>query len=232
MTMRELADRATLTREVRAFHDADIVFRADNEDKVTFDGVASVVDTPYVVRDVFGEYQETIARGAFSKTLKEKADVRLLINHDGTPLARTKSKTLTLTAAPDLRAVADLDPSNPKVQEIRSAMTRGDMDQMSIGFRVHRQEWNGDYTERTIKEIELFDVSVVTYPASPTTSASVRSIGDVLELDLSEADPDELRRVIAHLTALLPPPEQRTESGLFVTDELRRLWDKRAVLAA
>ncbi len=229
--MKTIADRATLTREVRDFASTEIEVRADSEDKVTFDGIASVVDTPYTVRDMFGDYTETIAKGAFTKTLKEKADVRLLINHEGTPLARTKSKTLQLSANPDLRAVAELDPANPKVQEIRSAMSRGDMDQMSIGFRVHRQEWNGDYTERTIKEAELFDVSVVTYPASPTTTASLRSITDLFDLDLSDAPEDEIRRAIAHLEKLLPAPvEERTESGLLVA-ELSRLWEMRRIAA-
>jgi HK97 family phage prohead protease len=126
--------------------------------------------------------------------------VRLLINHEGTPLARTKSGTLKLSAAPDLRAVAELDPANPKVQEIRSAMSRGDLDQMSIGFRVHKQDWNNDYTERTIREVELFDVSVVTYPASPTTTASLRSY-DALMRTIKDIDmtPEETRRAIKSL---------------------------------
>jgi len=207
--MLPIAERANLTRELRSFTSANLEFRDTDTGGFTFDGIASVTDTPYAVRDQWGEYNETISRGAFTKTLKEKADVRLLINHDGTPLARTKSGTLKLSAAPDLRAVADLDPANPKVQEIRSAMSRGDLDQMSIGFRVHRQEWNGDYTERTIKEIELFDVSVVTYPASPTTSASLRSLEDLLTLfpEGAEYDPDEVKRAIAHLEKLIPVTE-------------------------
>lgn len=206
--MQTIEDRATLTREVRAYEVQDIEIRDAEDGKVTFDGIASVVDTPYAVRDMFGEYQETIAKGAFRKTLAEKADVRLLVNHEGLPLARTKSGTLKLSAAPDLRAVAELDPANPDVQRIQSAMSRRDLDQMSIGMRVHRQEWNGDYTERTIKEAELFDVSVVTYPASPTTSAALRSVEDLLgELAGVDMDEDELRRAMAALEARLPAPE-------------------------
>lgn len=209
MTMLEIADRATLTRESRSFTVPEIEVRATDNGSVKFDGIASVVDTPYAVRDMFGEYQETIQRGAFTKTLKEKADVRLLVNHEGVALARTKSGTLKLSASPDLRATAELDATNPKVQEIRSAMSRGDMDQMSIGFRVTRQEWNGDYTERFIREVELFDVSVVTYPASPTTSASVRSLDELVALfpEGGDYDPDEVRRAMAHLESLLRTEE-------------------------
>ena len=196
----DISARASQTRELRAFTSADLNFRDTANGGFTFDGIASVTGTAYQVRDQWGDYAETIAAGAFSKTLKEKADVRLLINHEGTPLARTKSGTLKLSAAPDLRAVAELDPANPKVQEIRSAMSRGDLDQMSIGFRVHKQDWNNDYTERTIREVELFDVSVVTYPASPTTTASLRSYDSFMrsmkDVDMTK---DQARRMIKSL---------------------------------
>jgi Caudovirus prohead serine protease len=86
------------------------------------------------------------------------------------------------------------------VQEIRSAMNRGDLDQMSIGFRVRDEEWSSDYSQRSIKEIELFDVSVVTYPASPTTTASLRSfdafIANIRDVDMTK---DQMRRAVRSL---------------------------------
>lgn len=210
--MQTITDRGTLTREDRSYTIADLEVRQDDDGTVTFEGVASTVDSPYTVRDMFGEFTETVARGAFNKTLKEKDDVRLLVNHEGVPLARTKSKTLTLAADPNLRSTATLDPANPTVQEIRSAMGRGDLDQMSIGFRVTRQEWDEDYTERVIREVQLFDVSVVTYPANPTTSASIRSIDDLVRhLDTGDFDEAELRRLIAKAETLLPQEETGPE---------------------
>lgn len=206
--MNTVADRGLLTREDRSFTFDQVELRAEDETTLTFDGVASVVDTPYLVRDSFGEFEETIVAGAFRKTLREKDDVRLLVNHDGIPLARRagrKGDTLTLTADPHLRAVAPLDAGSPLVQTVRSAMDRGDMDQMSIGFRVTRQEWNGDYTVRAIKEVQLFDVSLVTYPASPTTAASLRSVDELIET-LDAYDGDDLRRMAIHLASLIEPP--------------------------
>jgi len=211
----DISTRVDVLQATRDFSIADIELRSDSADSITFDGIASVVDTPYEVNDMFGSFQETMVKGAFSKTLKEKADVRLLVNHVGVPLARTKSGTLTLSAAPDLRAIAKLDAANPTVQEIRSAMDRGDMDQMSIGFRVTRQEWNGDYTERFIREVELLDVSVVTFPASTTTSATLRDmemVQMVEAINTGDMSEDDLLRAINHLESLMPHPDTHVDT--------------------
>jgi HK97 family phage prohead protease len=205
--METIQDRSTLTRESRAFTVRQCEVREDPAgDGLTFEGTASVVGVPYEVRDVFGDFTETIEAGAFNKTLSENDDVRLLVNHEGIPLARTRAHTLTLTADPHLRASARLDGDNPKVREVRSAMRRGDLDQMSIGFRVHKQQWNEDYTERLIREVQLFDVSVVTFPANPATSAQVRALVHGAE---TLTNPTELRvamrRLEAALAALEPP---------------------------
>lgn len=166
-----------MTTESRARQGVEL--RQDTTgDGYTLTGYASVFDTPYPVRDSLGEYNETIRSGAFTKALQERDDVRLLLNHEGVPLARTKSGTLTL-AQDDvgLRVEATLDSGSPLVASVKSAMDRGDMDQMSFAFQAVRQEWNTDYSSRTIVEAKLFDVSVVTFPASPTTSASLRTEG-------------------------------------------------------
>ena len=210
--MTDITDRGlSVAREVRAFTVDDLEMRESSDDgTIKFEGVASVTSTPYGVRDQFGEYQETIAEGAFHRTIRQKADVRLLKNHNSDNVfARTKSGTLELRDDPHLRAFApSLDISNPMVQTLRSELSRGDIDQMSIGFRVKDQEWSSDYTERTIKEIELFEVSVVTFPASPTTSAGLRSLDEFMSLLTNfDADPDDLRRAIAALSALIPVEE-------------------------
>jgi HK97 family phage prohead protease len=163
-------------RETRSLNVHDLQMRSNDDGSLTFSGYASMTGVPYAVNDLLGEYQETIARGAFTKALQENDDVRLLVNHEGIPLARTKSGTLVLSEDENgLRCEAQLDQSSPLVQTIRSAMRRGDLDQMSFAFAVVRQEWSQDYTQRTINECRLFDVSVVTYPASPSTTADLRS---------------------------------------------------------
>ena len=114
-------------------HLTGVELRVTDDGLLEFGGYASVFDTPY---DVAGGaphgWSEIIAPGAFSKALREKNDVRLLLNHEGLPIARTKSGTMTL-AQDDLglRVEAHLDPENPTVQELRSAMARGVMSSAS-----------------------------------------------------------------------------------------------------
>ncbi len=141
-------------------------------------GYAATWDTFY---DVAGGapygWSEVVARGAVSKSLAERDDVRFLLNHDGMPLARTKSGTMTL-ASDDIGLLVDvpnLDLTNPRAQELRSALERGDVDEMSWAFMVTRQEWNEDYTERRILEARMFDVSAVSFPANPATIIGLRN---------------------------------------------------------
>lgn len=162
--------------ETRTTGHARLETRDGDSGELTLTGYASVFDETYTVTDWLGEYQETICAGAFTKTLAERDDVRLLFNHDGVPLARTKSDTLLLAQDEyGLKVDATLDPESSFVQDIRSALSRGDMDQMSFAFQVVRQEWDEDYQNRWVREAKLFDVSVVTYPANPATSAAIRS---------------------------------------------------------
>lgn len=154
-------------------------------DSLELTGYASVFDEPY---DVYGGppsgWMEIVDRRAFDKTLRSKPDVHLLINHEGMPLARTKSGTLKLsTDSKGLMVEADLDRRDPDVQRLETKMSRGDMDQMSFAFRVIRQEWNEDESERRMVEVSIDrgDVSVVNFGANPATSSSLRSLLSVLE---------------------------------------------------
>lgn len=142
----------------------------------TLTGYASTFDEPYDM----GWYSETVAPSAFKRTLGANPDVRLLINHDGLPLARTTSGTLTLdTDSRGLRVQATLDPSDPDVQALIPKMVRGDLNQMSFGFRTIEDEWSTDMRTRTMRSLDLHDgdVSVVTYPANPNASAAIRALG-------------------------------------------------------
>jgi len=140
----------------------------------TLVGYAAIWDSPSEPLP----YTEFVRRGAFSKTINDGADVRLLIDHVGVPLARTKSGTLHIEEdEKGLLVEADLDPMNPDAARVISAMGRGDMSQMSFAFRALQDDWSADRKVRELREVQLYDVSVVTFPAYEETVAEIRSTG-------------------------------------------------------
>ncbi len=166
-------DRSKMKKiERRTYTVRNVETRKEDDGKMRLSGYAAVFNNASVPLP-FIEY---IAPGAFRKTLSETPDVRLLINHEGLPLARTKNGTLTLTEDEvGLRFDAELPDTN-EARDLYTLIERGDVDQMSFAFRVIRQKFNKDRSERTLTEVSLADgdVSVVTYPAYPTTTVEAR----------------------------------------------------------
>lgn len=204
-------------------------------DGLALTGYASVFDNGYQVLGgpPYG-WVERVDKRAFDTTLAAKPDLHLLINHEGMPLARTKSGTLRLsTDSKGLLVEADLDRRDPDVQRLETKMERGDMDEMSFAFRVKADQWSDDDTERTLTEVSLHkgDVSVVNFGANPATSAQLNSMQEALDL-LANVDPEqamaEMRsgdtRAMERLTAAreslavlhrgLTPPAKRVSMSL------------------
>tara|TARA_R100000951_G_scaffold116730_1_gene130209 strand:- start:11667 stop:12245 length:579 start_codon:yes stop_codon:yes gene_type:complete len=148
--------------------------RADS-DGIKVEGYAAVFGEQ---TDIGGMFLEVIERGAFTDAIG-RDDVVFLINHDGLPLARTRSGTLKLTEDErGLKIETMLDPEDPDVKSIAGKMKRGDLDKMSFAFYPDVQEWDesGDLPLRTIKRASLHDVSIVTTPAYEGTEIALRSL--------------------------------------------------------
>lgn len=130
--------------------------------------------------DIGGFFREVIARGAFTKTLKT-ADVRAYYGHERARLlGRTSANTLRLNEdAKGLAVEIDL-PDTSDGRDVKTLIERGDITGMSFGFIVTRQEWDetGDIPTRTIFEVELREVSIVSEPAYDGTSLALRSLDD------------------------------------------------------
>lgn len=166
---------------------------------IVLEGYAATFDA----YDVYGGIErggwiEQIDKRAFDVTLGARPDVQLLVNHEGWPLARTKSGTLQLSADDHgLLVRAMLDPNDPDVQRLLPKMNRGDMDEMSFAFHVRAQDWSSDYSHRLITEINLQkgDVSVVNYGMNPNTAAMLSEAVDALT-HLSNHELAELRSMV------------------------------------
>ena len=158
--------------ERRTFTVRDVEARQAEDGTMRLRGYAAVFNEDSVPLP----FIETIAPGAFRKTLSETPDVRLLINHSGLPLARTKNGTLSLTEDDRGLYMDAIIADTSEGRDLYKLVERGDIDQMSFAFRVIRQKYNDDRSQRILTEVSLADgdVSVVTYPAYPTTSVEAR----------------------------------------------------------
>jgi uncharacterized protein len=150
---------------------------------VTGDSVSGLV-TPFNTWATIGDlkrggFSERIAPGTFARTLRDN-DVVLLFNHDASkPLARVSAGNLNLFESQEgLRASAtpvDTSYGRDLLALTRSGVVRG----MSFGFSVKRDSWADEAgnpsdsmrgTHRTIHEVELHEVSAVTFPAYTESS--------------------------------------------------------------
>jgi len=131
-----------------------------------------------------GGFREKISPGAFTRSLREGADVMCLFNHAvDNVLGRTKSGTLTLSEDDrGLKYRCQLDRSNPLHQQVYASIKRGDISTCSFAFTVPvgGDLWEGArdsdsaYQLRTLLDVDLIDCSPVTYPAYDNTAVGAR----------------------------------------------------------
>lgn len=124
--------------------------------------------------------RERIMPGAFARAVKEGQDVRHLINHDpNLVLGRTKAGTTELSEDAKGLKFRTLMPDTSYARDVFESVTRGDIDECSFGFMAVRTAWieepdpDDDKRIRCIRElhdVDLFDISTVTYPAYPGTN--------------------------------------------------------------
>lgn len=126
-------------------------------------------------------YGEVIRPGAFTKTLQEQGDIKAYWSHDtGQILARTTNDTLTLRQD-DTGLYVEITP-NPDTtwgKNALAAVQRGDVSQMSFGFRIVNASSIVENGEEIfeIREVQLREVSPVAEPWYEGTSAGVREKG-------------------------------------------------------
>lgn len=206
-----MEQRNTTDRIERRYHElAGLEVRAgepNDDGSIPMEGYASVFGA---TADILGLWTEEVKPGAFRKTARD-GDVRLLINHNpDLVLARSKlaNRQPSLRLSEDgvgLRVDADMAPTT-YAQDLAISMDRGEINQMSIGFRVVKEEWDWDIDppHRSILEMSLRDASIVTFPAFVETEASLRSLS---------GDPEEIRSEIERLTQLLTRDDLNAAQG-------------------
>ena len=163
-----------MNREI--FHcTAEFELRAEGDTGNLLVGYAAVFDVPYETE----YFREFVRPGAFARALREKQDVRGLINHDSNHiLGRLSAQTLRLVEdSKGLRFEIDM-PDRSDARDLRESIKRKDITGCSFGFRAVKQEWDdsGIKPTRSLLDVDLYDVGPVTYPAYDDTTVAIRSL--------------------------------------------------------
>lgn len=162
-------------------------------DNMTLTGYAALFNS---WSEDLGGFREQIAPGAFKRSLKSRNDVKLLWNHEsGEVLGSTRAGTLSL--AEDERGLR-VEATLPNTQRGRDAsvlIARGDVTGFSFGFSIPERggdAWNSEGTERTLKSVRLFEVSLTPFPAYTQTNGTAAVRGLDKAAQRADVDADKL----------------------------------------
>jgi HK97 family phage prohead protease len=171
------------------------------EVRTAADGTRSIsgIAAPFNKPSVDMGFREFIAPGAFRRTLVENPDVLCLRDHNPTLLmGRTKSGTLTLAESKEgLRFTVKL-PDTTQAADLVESLSRGDIDACSFGMICRKDDWNVDSEgnlTRTLLDVDLLEISVVSFPAYPDSTAALRScpidLRSKVKADATQPDDDQ-----------------------------------------
>lgn len=175
-------------RTIRQVRSVASSFETRSDDTGMYiEGYFSVFNSNY---EIYPGCTESVAPGAFSNTLG--GDIKALCDHD-TRLVLGRNKAGTLELREDSHGLwgrITINPNDSDAVNLYERVKRGDVDQCSIGFDIREEE--ADFRDDgsahfTIRDVELFEVSVVTFPAYAETSVSARK-QDVAEIQKRKLD--------------------------------------------
>ena len=148
--------------------------REDGEN-LRIEGYFAVFNSNY---EITSDMSESVAPGAFTNTLAD--DIRALVNHDTTlVLGRTSAHTLELHEDEHgLWGSISINPKDSDAMNLYERVKRGDVSQCSFGFDMIKEDTEireDGSMHWTIREVKLYEVSCVTFPAYESTNIDARS---------------------------------------------------------
>ena len=177
-----------IERNIRQVRSVASSFETRSDDTGMYiEGYFSVFNSNY---EIYPGCTESVAPGAFSNTLG--GDIKALCDHD-TRLVLGRNKAGTLELREDSHGLwgrITINPNDSDAVNLYERVKRGDVDQCSFGFDIREEE--ADFRDDgsvhfTIREVELYEVSVVTFPAYEETLVSAR-MKDVAEIKKRKLD--------------------------------------------
>ena len=172
----------------------------DDGEKMRIVGYFAVFNSIY---EIAPGMTESVAPGAFSRTLPG-GDIRALTNHDTTlVLGRTKAGTLILREDErGLYGEVEINPNDSDAVNLYERVKRGDVDQCSFGFEIVSEETDfrdDGSVHWTITDVDLYEVSVCTFPAYEQTGVSARTAQrDALRAERLDAWKTRMKGVLAN----------------------------------
>lgn len=168
-------------------------------DDGAFEGYASLFDRVDMSRDI-------VERGAFAKALAAKGPggIRMLFQHD--PAQPIGAWTSIEEDDFGLKVRGRLSAGSARAREVRALIQDGALDGLSIGFKVARGRTDPRTGIRHIREADLWEISVVTFPMQEgariavvkgTALPSTREFERWLTRD-AQLTRKEARHVVAH----------------------------------
>jgi len=161
---------------VRSFFEPTEIETREEENKKTVYGYAATFEK---LSDPMCGIREKIRAGAF-KTSLEKNNIRALWSHKTDQvLGSTRSKTLRLLEDnKGLFFEIDL-PDTTLGRDAFTLIKRKDVEGMSFGFNVNKEEWGQSDSKkivRTLIDVDLIEISMTAFPRYPDTQVKARSI--------------------------------------------------------
>lgn len=189
-----------LGRESRAMPTSlELRMSTDGSHLAHFRGYASVTGVPYNVAGgpEMGGWVETMAKGAFKRTLGMNDNRALLYAHDHSRvLATTRASTLTLSEdSVGLLVEAALNTRVQWVADLVNQIEDGTVDEMSIGFYARGKDaskWSDDWNERTINEAQLIEATITWAGANGATVAAIERSKTVVNQHRSQVGIDRV----------------------------------------
>lgn len=183
------------------FSELEVRYESDQQETGELRGYAALFGSEAVIG---GAFREVIAPGAFARSLREYDQVALW-NHDtALPLARKSEGTLALMEDDRGLAFSMKLGETSWQKDAQIAIRQRDVKNMSFGFDVLRDEWSkpdeNGLQLRTIKEVRLYEISPVTFPAYADTTVEARAIM-------------ERAGVLPDATTSTPPPAGHLDAG-------------------
>ena len=218
----DLGERGAAKQIETRVHEVNFELREDTgSNGMSFTGYAAMFNSPSEPIGPSG-FIEQIKPGAFKRSLQARNDIKLLFNHDtGQVLGSTRAGTLQLREDGNGLLATATFPDTQLGRDTATLIRRGDIGKMSFGFRVPTggDSWNADGSQRSLNQVNLHEVSIVSFPAYEATTVQMRSVdASVLEAGLTKLESAESldadqANVLREVIAKLEQPTEQVQSA-------------------